>query len=69
LANALGVEAEESVRRRVSQCRKQIEQLATNAGAPRPSISAIVENHQWHGYRLNPDTVRIVAISALAPPK
>jgi hypothetical protein len=26
----------------------------------------VIENSQWHGYRLNPDRIRIVAISELS---
>ena len=28
-------------------------------------IDAVIENIQWHGYRLNPDRVRLVAPSEL----
>ena len=54
-----------SLRRRVLRCRKQIEKLATNAGSRSPLIDDVIENHQWRGYRLNPDVVRIVAIAEL----
>jgi Queuosine biosynthesis protein QueC len=61
----LHIDGQETLRRRVFRCRKQIETLATNAGDPPPSIDDIIENHQWHGYRLNPDVVRIVAVTEL----
>ncbi len=56
----------EMLRKRVLSCRNKISWLATNAGDPPPSIDAVIENHPWHGYRLNPDRVRIVALSELA---
>jgi Queuosine biosynthesis protein QueC len=55
--------ADEALRRRVLRCRNKIAQLATNAGDPLPSLDAVIENSQWHGYRLNPDRIRIVALS------
>jgi hypothetical protein len=56
---------EETIRRRVLRCRNWIAKMAKCAGDPRPSIEAVIENNQWHGYRLNPDRVRIVALSEL----
>ena len=61
----LDIEGDETLRRRVFRCRKQIEKLAKSAGDPSPSMDDVIENHQWHGYRLNPDVVRIVAITEL----
>jgi 7-cyano-7-deazaguanine synthase in queuosine biosynthesis len=61
----LHIDSDETLRRRVFRCRKQIEKLAVSAGAPAPSIDDVIENQQWHGYRLNPDVVRIVAITEL----
>lgn len=61
----LHIDGDETLRRRVFRCRKQIEKLATNVGDPSPSIDDVIENHRWHGYRLNPDVVRIVAITEL----
>ena len=55
----LRIDSEETLRRRVFRCRKQIEKLATNAGDPLPAIDDVIENHQWRGYRLNPDVIRI----------
>jgi len=56
---------EETFRKRVMRCRKKIESLAKGAGAASPSLDAVIENQQWRGYRLNPDRVRIVALSEL----
>jgi hypothetical protein len=42
--------------------------LAAHAGDPRPSIEAVIESSQWHGYRLNPSRVRIVALSDIRVP-
>jgi hypothetical protein len=50
-------------RKLVMRCRNKITRLAANAGDPPPSIDAILESSQWHGYRLNPNSVRIVALS------
>jgi hypothetical protein len=58
---------EEMLRRRVLRCRKGIASIAESAGDPPPSIDAVIESSQWHGYRLNPDRVRIVALSQLRP--
>jgi hypothetical protein len=57
----------EALRRRVLHCRNRIARMATNTGDPPPSTDAVIENSQWHGYRLNPDRVRIVALSELRP--
>ncbi len=56
---------EETFRRRVLSCRNKIVEMATNAGDPPPSGDAVIESIQWRGYRLNPDRIRIVAISEL----
>jgi hypothetical protein len=57
---------DETLRRRIMRCRDKLAELARNAGSPPPSLDAVIENSQWHGYRLNPDRVRIVAISELS---
>ena len=54
---------EETLRRRVFRCRNSIARLAANAGDRPPSIEEVIESSQWHGYRLNPDRVRIVTRS------
>jgi hypothetical protein len=69
LAGILGEVREETLRRRVLRCRKMIAQLAQNAGAAAPALDAVIENNQSHGYRLNPDTVRIVAVTELTASK
>ena len=69
LAGMLGKVREETLRRRVLRCRTMIAQLAQNAGAVAPALDAVIENNQSHGYRLNPDTVRIVAITELTASK
>ena len=62
-------DVDETLRRRVLRCRNNIERLATRAGDPPPSMSDVIENSQRHGYRLNPDRIRIVAISELTHTK
>jgi hypothetical protein len=66
LQGKVNCQNQESLRRRVLRCRNEIEKLAKNAGAPSPMPDAVIENLQWHGYRLNPDRIRIVAISELS---
>jgi hypothetical protein len=68
LISQLGCDNAEVLRRRVLRCRNKITQLAAQAGDPFPSIDAIIESSQWHGYRLNPNRVRIVASSDLPAP-
>jgi 7-cyano-7-deazaguanine synthase in queuosine biosynthesis len=58
--------ADELLRKRVMRCRNKIKQQATNAGDPPPSTDDVIENSQWHGYRLNTDPIRIVALSELS---
>jgi 7-cyano-7-deazaguanine synthase in queuosine biosynthesis len=60
---------EETLRRRVLRCRSQIAHLAMAAGEPAPATDAVIENIQWRGYRLNPDSIRIVAITELRQAK
>ncbi|MEO1686685.1 MAG: hypothetical protein AAFU61_02135, partial [Pseudomonadota bacterium] len=52
--------SEEGVRRRVLRLRREIEALALGAGAAAPGAQEIVESIPWQGYRLTPDTVRVV---------
>jgi 7-cyano-7-deazaguanine synthase in queuosine biosynthesis len=59
-------DGDETLRQRIMRCRNKIADLARNAGSPPPSLDAVIENSQWHGYRLNPDRVRIVAVSELS---
>jgi hypothetical protein len=53
----------EVLRRRIFRARKAIKKLAKNAGDLEPPMDAVIESSQWHGYRLNPDRVRLVAIA------
>ena len=55
-----------TLRRRVLRCRNDINRLATRAGNPAPGLDAVIESLTWHGYRLNPDSVRLVAPSTLS---
>jgi hypothetical protein len=66
LQREINCQNQATLRRRVLRCRNQIEKLAKNACAARPLPEAVIENSQWHGYRLNPDRIRIVAISELS---
>jgi hypothetical protein len=59
-------ESNETLRRRILRCRNAISRLAEKAGDLPPPLDAVIENVQWHGYRLNPDRVRIVSISELS---
>ena len=63
LCHKTGCDNEETFRRRVLRCRNRIKKLAKVAGDPPPSIESVIENIQWRGYRLNPDRVRIVALT------
>jgi 7-cyano-7-deazaguanine synthase in queuosine biosynthesis len=60
LAHQLNHESDEVLRRRVLRCRNAINKLAIKAGGPELPINAVVENSPRHGYRLNPDRVRLV---------
>jgi hypothetical protein len=57
--------SKESLRRRVLRCRNMMVELATNAGDAPPALDSVIESNQWHGYRLNPDRVRLVALTEL----
>jgi hypothetical protein len=62
LARQLNCKSDEVLRRRVLRCRNAINGLAERVGGPKPPIDAVIENSQWHGYRLNPDRVRLVVL-------
>src|SRR5262249_29418635 len=66
LARQINCGSDEALRRRVLRCRNKIRKLAKEAGGVEPSVDAVIENIQWHGYRLNPDRVRLVAVSELS---
>jgi hypothetical protein len=65
LATQVNCATQEALRRRVHSCRKAIIRLARAAGDSPPPLDAVIENHPWHGYRLNPDRVRLVALGEL----
>jgi hypothetical protein len=67
LADALGVGNDDTLRRTVLRCRKRLVKLAIAAGEAPPALDAVIENIQGHGYRLNPDTVRLVAMAEIEP--
>ena len=56
----------DTLRRRIKQSRDKVAALAMEAGGSPLSSDAIIENLQWHGYRLNPDRIRIVMLSELS---
>lgn len=66
LSSQIGCD-EETLRKRVSRCRRQIARLASEAGGPAQSDETVIENIPWRGYRLNPDRVRIITMSDLSP--
>jgi hypothetical protein len=66
LLKLLHVEDEEILRKRVQRCREQISDLATKASTDPFDVNAVIESNSWHGYRLNPDNVQIIAFSELA---
>ena len=65
LVDQLKCGSDGTLRRRVLRCRNAIAKLAQSAGNPVPPLDAVIENHPWHGYRLNPDRIRLVALSEL----
>jgi hypothetical protein len=69
LVRQLRCGAAETLRRRVQRCRADIEKLARGVGPHVPAPDAVVESHQWRGYRLNPDYIRLVAHSELVGSK
>jgi hypothetical protein len=66
LKHQLKCESDEALRRRVLRCRNAIKKLGEEAGDVAPPMDAIVESLQYHGYRLNPEHVRLVALPANA---
>ena len=65
LANVLSLD-EPSMRKRVSRFRKEeVSGLCETAGRPALPEDAIIENLPWHGYRLNPFRVRLLALSEI----
>jgi 7-cyano-7-deazaguanine synthase in queuosine biosynthesis len=66
LMRQISCKSDETLRRQIFRCRNKIGELASNAGDPTPSLDAVLENNKWHGYRVNPDRIRIVAMSELS---
>jgi Queuosine biosynthesis protein QueC len=66
LMRQINCESNEALRRRILRCRNKINKLSRDAGDKDASLDAVIESSQWHGYRLNPDRVRLVAISELS---
>jgi hypothetical protein len=64
LEHQLKCKSNEVLRRQLLRCRNAIKKLAEEAGDVPPPIDAIVESSRWHGYRLNPEHVRLVALPA-----
>jgi hypothetical protein len=62
LLRRMKLKYDDSLRRVILRCRNEIKRLAANRGAEL-SIDAVIESSQSHGYRLNPDRVRIIALS------
>jgi hypothetical protein len=65
LLKLLDIKDEETLRKRVHRCREQISKLVIDAGREPPDVNAVIESNNWHGYRLNPDAVQIVALSEI----
>lgn len=66
LARQMNCESDEVLRRRVLRCRNAINGLAEQAGDAKLPIDAVIENSQWHGYRLNPDRIRLIVLAPQA---
>jgi 7-cyano-7-deazaguanine synthase in queuosine biosynthesis len=65
LAREVSCSSDETLRRLVHRCRKTIGDLAQSAGDRRPPFDAVIETYSWRGYRLNPDRIRLVALSEM----
>jgi len=66
LANRLSIN-EPSLRRRISRCRRSLDECSTAAGAGPLPPDAVIENEPWVGYRLNPG-ILVLAVSEMSPP-
>lgn len=62
LTERLKLDNEDAVRRRIMRCRQQIRKSSATLGIPEQFCDELIENTQWHGYRLNPEMVHIVRI-------
>ncbi len=65
LLKQFGLADEETLRKRVHRCRKAIAAMVSEAGGNEIDEQTVIESLPWHGYRLNPDVVQIVALSAI----
>ncbi len=65
LASRLACDSDETLRRQVLRLRNGIRRLAESAGEPAPPDDALIENQPGRGYRLNPDSVRVVQVAEL----
>lgn len=59
LADALGADDEEAIRKRIVRARSQLEQRFESCGRDASSGKELIENIPWHGYRLAPDRVTV----------
>jgi hypothetical protein len=69
LLRRLSCDSEETLRRRIERLRDQLVRRAEAVGDAAPAMTAVIESLRWHGYRLNPDSVRIVALRDLREPE
>ncbi|MEM9625340.1 MAG: hypothetical protein AAGA21_03845 [Pseudomonadota bacterium] len=67
LAETLGYDGDEPLRKCVQRCRKKIAAMAKQKGMALQDPWAVIENLPRHGYRLNPVNVRLVAVDELKP--
>jgi DNA-binding winged helix-turn-helix (wHTH) protein len=65
LVSRLACDSDETLRRQVLRLRNGIRRLARSAGEPAPPDDAVIENQPGRGYRLNPDSVRVVQVTEL----
>jgi len=65
LARQLACDSDETLRRQVLRLRNSIRGLAESAGEPAPDDDALIENQPGRGYRLNPNSVRVVQVAEL----
>jgi hypothetical protein len=65
LEEPLGYDNNEAFRRCVDRCRRRLAKLASAAGAAPLTSDTVIESIPRRGYRLNPDHVRLVALSEI----
>ncbi|MEQ9692625.1 7-cyano-7-deazaguanine synthase [Shimia sp. SDUM112013] len=59
LAQILGLDSDEALRRRVNRARQLLRQKMVSAGREPKEADAVIENQPWHGYRLYPDRITV----------